>query len=63
MDEDNLLTLERMRVFGDGVLKAAVAEIVRKGCLSKGLAVPKGFKPETVQEDEGDESPDMPPSY
>ena len=63
MDEDNLRTLEEMRVFGEGVLKAAVAEIIEKGCRSKGLAFPRGFKPDAVQGEEGDESPDRPPSY
>ena len=63
IDEDNLRTLEELRAIGEGVLKAAVAEIIEKECRSRGLVSPSGFKPETMQEEEGDESPDRPPSY
>ena len=43
MDEDKLLALEEMRVFGKGVLAEAAADIVEKESRSKGLAVPSGF--------------------
>ena len=63
MYNDNLLALGEARVLGKCFLAEAVEDIVDSEMRSRGLAVPSGFEPEAVQEEEGDESSDRPPSY
>ena len=60
MSNDDLLALGEARVKGS--LAEAVADIVDKEMRKRGFAVPSGFEPEAVQEEEGDESSDRPPS-
>ena len=59
MNNDDLLALGQAQ---KGFLAEAVADVVDKEMRKRGLAVPSGFEPEAVQEEEGDESSDRPPS-
>ena len=53
MDKDSLLALSRL--LGQGILAPSVPrELVCKELQSRGLAVPNGFEPLAVQEEEGD---------
>ena len=60
MGNDELLALSPL--LGQGFLAEAVAEIVGKELRSRGLAVPHGFKPSAVKQEECDDLSGRPPT-